>query len=46
LLDNPKNIDEICSKLKENVATITSKLTMMQIDGIIEQLPGNKFKVL
>jgi len=46
LLDSPKHIDEICFRVKENIATITSNLTIMEIEGIIEELPGKIFKIL
>lgn len=46
LLDTPKHIDEICSRLKKSTAAIASNITMMEIDGIIEELPGKIFKIL
>ena len=39
------NINEIARELKMNIAELNMKLTMMEIDGIIEVLPGNTIKV-
>lgn len=41
----PIYINDICKRLNKNIAQISSILTMMEIEGYIEQLPGNQFKI-
>lgn len=38
------NINELVRKSNENISQITQKLTMMEIEGLIETLPGNRIK--
>lgn len=38
------NINEIARLLKINIAELNIKLTMMEIEGLIEVLPGNVIK--
>jgi len=40
---NPINIDEICKKTKMEVSSVNYKLTMLELEGYIEQLPGKFF---
>ena len=44
LSDGPKNIDEIFKQIKGSISNITSSLTMMEIEGLIEELPGKMFR--
>ena len=46
LSDGPKNIDEIFKQVKDSVSNITGNLTMMEIEGLIEELPGKTFRIL
>lgn len=39
------NINEIARALKINIAELNMKLTMMEIEGLIEILPGNIIKI-
>jgi len=39
------NINEIARTLKMNIAELNMKLTLMEIDGLIEVLPGNVIKI-
>ena len=39
------NINEIARYLKMNIAELNMKLTMMEIEGLIEVLPGNIIRV-
>lgn len=39
------NINEIARELKMNIAELNMKLTMMELEEIIEVLPGNIIKV-
>lgn len=41
---SPINIDEIARTLSINVAEVNMKLTMMDIEGLVEVLPGNIIK--
>lgn len=40
---NPINIDEICKKTKMEISSVNYILTMMELEGYIEQLPGKNF---
>lgn len=40
----PMNIDEIARTLSINIAEVNMKLTMMEIEGLVETLPGNIIK--
>lgn len=41
----PMNIDEIARTLSINIAEVNMKLTMMEIEGLVEVLPGNIIKI-
>lgn len=45
LKKSPTNINEIARALNINIAEVNMKLTMMEIDGFIEVLPGNIIKI-
>jgi len=38
------NVDEIRKKVKLNISELNTMLTMMELEGYIESLPGNYFK--
>lgn len=40
----PIEVNELSKKLKENIVQINQKLTLMEIEGFIETLPGNIVK--
>ncbi|MCL2355426.1 MAG: hypothetical protein FWC68_06190 [Oscillospiraceae bacterium] len=40
----PKHINEICREVQKDISLITGVLTMLELEGLIEQLPGNTFK--
>ncbi len=44
LKKSPTNINEIARTLNINIAELNMKLTIMEIDGLIETLPGNIIK--
>lgn len=44
LSKTPMNIDEIARTLNINISEVNMKLTMMEIEGLIEVLPGNNIK--
>ena len=44
LKSGPIEINELSKKLKENIVQINQKLTLMEIEGLIETLPGNIVK--
>lgn len=37
-------VNELARKLKQNIVEINQKLTIMEIEGLIETLPGNRIK--
>lgn len=41
----PMNIDEIARTLSINISEVNMKLTMMEIEGLVEVLPGNIIKI-
>lgn len=41
--DIPINIDELCKKTKLEISKVNYMLTMMELEGYIEQLPGKNF---
>ncbi len=45
ILETPININNICKITKKGISEITPILTMLEIEGYIEQLPGNEFKI-
>ncbi|MCL2354725.1 MAG: hypothetical protein FWC68_02370 [Oscillospiraceae bacterium] len=46
LSKEPKNVNKICLELKEDVSKIASILTMLELEELVQQLPGNMFKLL
>lgn len=40
----PINVDEISKKVKKPVSEVNTILTMLELEGFIENLPGNYFK--
>lgn len=44
LTKEPKHINEIAEELNQPISEITYKLTMLELQGAIEELPGKKFK--
>lgn len=46
LLKESLNINIISLKLNKNINEINTKLTLMELEGFVEQLPGKKFKVI
>lgn len=44
LSKTPINVDEIARTLSINIAEVNIKLTMMEIEGLVETLPGNIIK--
>ena len=45
LLTEPKNINELSKTLNIAIYSLNCILTLMQIEGIIKQLPGNEFAI-
>lgn len=45
LTKEPKGIDEIALELNKPVSEITYKLTLLELQGIVKGLPGQKFKI-
>jgi len=45
LSKTPINVDEIARTLSINIAEVNIKLTMMEIEGLVETLPGNIIKI-
>lgn len=43
ITEKPINIDEICKKTKLNISKVNYILTMLELEGYIEQLPGKFF---
>lgn len=43
-LREPKNINQIARELKQDVSTVSSSLTLMEISGFIKSEPGNIYK--
>jgi DNA processing protein len=41
----PMNVNEIARKLNINIAEVNMKLTMMEMEGYIEAMPGNIIKI-
>ncbi len=39
------NVNEISRILSRNIADINSVITMMELEGYIEKLPANQFKI-
>jgi DNA processing protein len=45
LQKSPMNVNEIARKLNINIAEVNMKLTMMEMEGYIEVMPGNIIKI-
>ncbi len=45
LIEEPKTIDEIAQALDKPINEITYKLTLLELQGAIEELSGKKFKI-
>ena len=45
LSKDPKEIDEIAIELNQPTQQVAYKLTMLQLQGVIEEVPGKKFKI-
>lgn len=43
ITENPINVDVICKKTKLEISKVNYLLTMMELEGYIEQLPGKNF---
>lgn len=43
ITEKPINIDEICKKTKMEISKVNYILTMLELEGYIEQLPGKNF---
>lgn len=43
ITENPINIDELCKKTKMEISQVNYILTMLELEGYIEQLPGKNF---
>lgn len=43
--EKPIHINDICKITKKNIQEIGAILTMLEIEGLIEQLPGNQIKI-
>lgn len=41
--NKPINIDELCKKTKLEISTVNYILTMLELEGFVEQLPGKNF---
>lgn len=44
LLEKEMNSEEISKKINKDVAEVSSMLTIMEIEGSIEQMPGNYYE--
>lgn len=38
-------VDEISRKTNTNIIEVNTKLTMLELEGYIERMPGNVFKI-
>ena len=45
LSKDPTSIEEIAQVLKKPIKEISYKLTLLELQGAIEELPGKKFKI-
>lgn len=43
ITEKPINIDELCKKTKMEISSVNYILTMLELEGYIEQLPGKNF---
>ncbi|MDL1965359.1 MAG: DNA-processing protein DprA, partial [Candidatus Desulfofervidus auxilii] len=43
LLHTPKNLEEIALSLNENVVELSSILTLLEVQGLVKQLPGKQY---
>jgi len=46
LSSEPIHINEICIKTKSDIGNVSSILTMLELNGNIEQVPGKMFKII
>ncbi len=44
MTENPIEINELAKKSKLDISELNQKITMMEIEGYIESLPGNEYK--
>lgn len=44
ITENPIEINELAKKSKIDISELNQKITMMEIEGYIESLPGNEYK--
>lgn len=44
ITENPIEINELVKKSKLDISELNQKITMMEIEGYIESLPGNEYK--
>lgn len=45
LSQEPKEIDQIAKELNKPVSEVMYKLTLLELQGVIKKLPGNKYKI-
>lgn len=45
LTKEPKSIDEISQSLNKPISEVTYKLSLLELEGAIEELPGKRFKL-
>ena len=45
LINGPRHINDIVKTLNRPVNEITYKLTLLELQGVIEELPGKVFKI-
>lgn len=45
LTKEPKTIDEISQSLNKPISEVTYKLSLLELEGAIEELPGKRFKL-
>ncbi|HDD45165.1 MAG TPA: DNA-protecting protein DprA [Candidatus Desulfofervidus auxilii] len=43
LLDTPKTLEEIAIILNENITNLSATLTLLEVQGLIKQLPGKQY---
>lgn len=44
--DEPIHINNICQKTKLDITEVNSSLTILELEGFIERLPGNMFRII
>ena len=45
LIEKPLNIEELARKTNKSIAEINQKITIMEIEGLIQTYPGNIIKL-